>query len=122
MARILIVDDDEQICVLVSRLLEIDGHAVATAMTGVDALAELRARDFDLMLLDLVMPQKGGVETIMEIRTISPSLPIIVMSGRIVFGDASTTRLLGQYGVRAMLSKPFSAEELRSAVNLSLPA
>jgi len=122
MARILVVDDDEQICALVSRLLENDGHEVAVAMTGVDALAELRASAYDLMILDLVMPQKGGIETIMEIRGVSPDLPIVVVSGRVAFGDASTTRLLRQYGALAVLSKPFSADELREAVSESLSA
>ena len=122
MARILVVDDDEQICALVSRLLETDGHEVAVAMTGVDALAELRDNAYDLMILDLVMPQKGGIETIMEIRGVSPDLPIVVVSGRVAFGDASTTRLLQQYGALAVLSKPFSADELREAVSGSLSA
>ena len=122
MARILVVDDDEQICALVSRLLENDGHEVAVAMTGVDALAELRASAYDLMILDLVMPQKGGIETIMEIRGVSPDLPIVVVSGRVAFGDASTTRLLRQCGALAVLSKPFSADELREAVSESLSA
>jgi CheY-like chemotaxis protein len=91
-------------------------------MTGVDALAELTRAVYDLMILDLVMPQKGGIETIMDIRGVTPGLPIIVVSGKITPGDASTTRLLQQYGAIAVLGKPFSADELREAVSASLSA
>lgn len=120
MARILVVDDDEQICALISRILENDGHQTTVEMSGVEALTTLREREFDLLLLDLVMPRKGGIETIMEIREISPGLPIIVVSGNVVFGDASITRLLQQYGTLAVLPKPFTSEQLREAVGNAL--
>ncbi|HKJ86116.1 MAG TPA: response regulator [Spirochaetia bacterium] len=120
MARILVVDDDEQICALISRILENDGHQTTVEMSGVEALAALREGGFDLLLLDLVMPRKGGIETIMEIREISPGLPIIVVSGKVTFGDASITRLLQQYGTLAVLPKPFTSEQLRDAVDKAL--
>lgn len=120
MARILIVDDDEQICDLVSRILVNDGHETVVAHTGSDALLELRGSRFDLLLIDLVMPNKGGVETIMEIRAIAAKLPIVVMSGKVTFGEASVTRLVEHYGALGVLSKPFSSEELRKAVTNAL--
>lgn len=120
MASILVVDDDEQLCTLVSRLLAQAGHEVSLAMSGSEALEQLASRTFDLMLLDLVMPGKGGIETIMEIRTRSPGLPIIVMSGQVTFGDASVTRLVEHYGALAVLSKPFSMDELTTAVDTAL--
>ncbi|MFW5688363.1 MAG: response regulator [Spirochaetota bacterium] len=120
MARVLVVDDDEQICTLVSRLLENDGHTPDVANTGVEALAKLADDSFDLMLLDLVMPDKGGIETIMEIRRTAPGLPIVVMSGKVTFGEASVTRLIEQYGALATLPKPFSSDELRKAVMTAL--
>jgi CheY-like chemotaxis protein len=120
MARILVVDDDEQICALISRILENYGHETTVEMSGVGALATLRELEFDLLLLDLVMPRKGGIETIMEIREISPNLPIIVVSGKVAFGDASITRLLQQYGTLAILPKTFTSEQLRDAVDRAL--
>ena len=120
MATILVVDDDEQLCTLVARLLTAAGHEVSLAMSGGEALEQLGSRTFDVMLLDLVMPGKGGIETIMEIRTISPGLPIIVMSGQVTFGDASITRLVEHYGALAVLSKPFSSDELNDAVTAAL--
>ncbi|MFW6293017.1 MAG: response regulator [Spirochaetota bacterium] len=122
MARILVVDDDEQICALISRILRNEGHEVTARMSGIEALATLRENQFDLLLLDLVMPRKGGLETIMEIRDISPGLPIIVVSGKVVFGDESITRLLKQYGALAVLSKPFTSEQLCEAVSTALTA
>lgn len=120
MARILIVDDDEEICNLVARILENDHHSPAVAFTGAEAIEKLQESSFDALLLDLVMPGKGGIETIMEIRSIAPGLPIIVMSGKVTFGDASVTRLVEQYGALAVLSKPFSSDDLRAALDRAL--
>lgn len=118
MAHILVVDDDEQLCLLVSRLLQMDGHDVDVASSGDAALELLRSDLFDAMLLDIVMPGKGGIETIMEIRSTQPDIPIIVMSGKIPVEDASVTRLVERYGALSILAKPFSADELRSIVRL----
>lgn len=120
MARILIVDDDEQICALVARILENDDHTPETALTGGESIEKLRETSFDALLLDLVMPGKGGIETIMEIRSIRPGLPIVVMSGKVTFGDASVTRLVEQYGALAVLAKPFSSDDLRKALERAL--
>lgn len=117
MARILVADDDEQICGLVTRILSADGHEVEAVWSGVEALTRLGSARFDLLILDLVMPEKGGVETIMEIRESTPKIPIVVTSGRVAFGDASTTRLVEHYGAIGLLQKPFTSESLRRAVN-----
>ena len=121
MTRILVVDDDEQICALVARLLENDGYQVDTAHTGLEALGFLKGASYQLMLLDLVMPQKGGIETIMDLRREAPQLPIVIMSGMITLGDASVTRLIEHYGAMGLLAKPFTADDLRKAVNSVLP-
>lgn len=120
MARILVVDDDEQICSLVARILENDHHTPDIALTGSEAIEKLHETSFDALLLDLVMPGKGGIETIMDIRSIRPGLPIIVMSGKVTFGDASVTRLVEQYGALAVLAKPFSSDDLRTALDQAL--
>ena len=116
MAQILVVDDDEQICTLVSRLLQMDGHEVDVATSGVAALDQLRTDVYDALLLDIVMPEKGGIETIMEIRTTQPDIPIIIMSGKIPVEDASVSRLVSRYGAISILAKPFSADELKEIV------
>lgn len=120
MARILVVDDDEQICNLVARILENDNHTPDVALTGAEAVEKLQQTSFDALLLDLVMPGKGGIETIMEIRSIAPGLPIVVMSGKVTFGDASITRLVEQYGALAVLAKPFSSDQLRETLEQAL--
>ena len=120
MAHILVVDDDEQISTLVSRVLETDGHQVSVGWNGVDALAELEQHEFDLLLIDLVMPEKGGIETIMEIQRVAPGLPIIVMSGKVSLTDVSINRLVQHYGALALLPKPFTTDELREAIGKTL--
>jgi DNA-binding response OmpR family regulator len=116
MAKILVVDDDEQICTLVSRLLQMDSHEVDVATSGADALESLGSDVYDVVLLDIVMPGKGGIETIMEVRATQPDIPIIVMSGKISTEDASVSRLVSRFGAMTILAKPFSADELRESV------
>lgn len=117
MARILVVDDDEQICAIVSRLLRDEGHDVTTVTKATQAVSKLRNHAFDLLLLDLVMPKQGGIDLIMEIRAQQNDIPIIVMSGQIPVGGESVARLVSRYGAAAALAKPFSAEELSAAIN-----
>ncbi len=116
MAQILVVDDDEKICTLVSRLLQMEGHEVDVETSGVGALDRLRSELYDALLLDIVMPEMGGIETIMEIRQTQPDIPIIIMSGKIPVEDASVTRLVSRYGAISILGKPFSADELKRTV------
>lgn len=116
MAKILVVDDDEQICAIVARLLSDEGHEVTTVLRAAQAVSKLRNHTFDLLLLDLVMPKQGGIDLIMEIRAQQNNIPIIVMSGQIPVGGESVSRLVSRYGASAALAKPFSAEELHAAV------
>jgi CheY-like chemotaxis protein len=117
MAKILVVDDDEQICAIVSRLLQDAGHEVTAVMKAAQAVPKLRNHTFDLLLVDLVMPKRGGIDLIMEVRAQQNDIPIIVMSGQIPVGGESVSRLVGRYGAAATLSKPFSADELNAAVS-----
>ena len=68
MARILIVDDELQIRLLLRQLLEKEGHEIEEASNGRMALNLFRERPFDLVILDLIMPEKEGVETIIELK------------------------------------------------------
>src|SRR6266545_6608532 len=84
MARVLAIDDDGAVCATVSVILERAGHQVLTAQDGRGGLKLLEADQFDLLLIDIFMPEMDGLETIRVLRRSKPALPIIVMSGAMV--------------------------------------
>ena len=117
MARILLVDDEEIVLRLFETVLELDHHDVTTARNGNGALRAIADASFDLVITDLVMPDKEGIETIIEMRHLRPELPIIAMSGG---GRGSATDYLdmaAQLGARKTLAKPFSTQALLDAVH-----
>ena len=81
MYRILLVDDDESFRKTVHKVLERAGYEVDDATDGKYVLEAYRRKPCDLILTDLIMPQKEGLETIMEVRRFNPRLKIIAMSG-----------------------------------------
>ena len=120
MSRILIIDDDERIRWLLRRTLECAGHEVEVACNGIDGMKLARAWLADLVITDLVMPEKEGIETIMELRRENAGTPIIAISGG---GHASAEEYLHvakKLGARHTLAKPFSREEILEAVRSAL--
>lgn len=111
-ARVLLVDDDPAIlkglCAAFDRL----GIATETAQDGAQAMERLIASAPDLMITDIIMPEREGLETIMAARARSPALRIIAMSGggRVDSGEfLSVARALGAH---AVLRKPFRPSQL----------
>src|SRR5712675_1488996 len=84
MARILAIDDDGAVCATVGVILGRAGHQVITAQDGRCGLKRLEADQFDLLLIDIFMPEMDGLETMREVRKSRPTLPIIVMSGSMI--------------------------------------
>ena len=122
MAHILIVDDDPAVRGNTARLLAGKGHTVAEAESGEQALSYVDETAVDLVIMDIVMPDKGGVEAIMEIHTLHPRIAAIVMSGKVPLGTAAVDSLMEHCGAKAILSKPFTAAELFAAVEKALAA
>ena len=81
MARILIIDDDVQILSMLRQTLEREGYEVVEASDGEQGEKLFREKPTDLIITDLIMPEKEGVETIKEIRSEFPETKIIAMSG-----------------------------------------
>ena len=122
MAHILIVDDDPVIRSNSGRLLSAKGHTVVEAESGDQALKYVDETAVDLVIMDIVMPNKGGMEAIMEIHALHPRIPAIVMSGKVLLGTGAVVNLIERYGSKAILSKPFTADELLAAVAKALAA
>ncbi|MFH1216133.1 MAG: response regulator [Pseudomonadota bacterium] len=115
MAKILVVDDETQIQDLLKMLLEGLGHSVKTADNGSIGLKLLSHEHFDLVITDIFMPEKEGLETIIEIKRDFPAVKVIAISG----GNGSGcdylpfTRPLGASGC---LNKPFTNHEIVTLV------
>lgn len=117
MSSILVVDDDASVRDVISEILRADGHTVTEAVNGHDALAQLNRQPFDLVITDLIMPEKEGLETIAEIRRRDTEVPIVAISGggRIGPGDyLETSRFIG---ANATLAKPFARQELLTTIH-----
>jgi len=112
MAHILVVDDEDQIRTLIREALEKKGHAVEEASSGAAAVTMLRKAPVDLMIVDVIMPDKGGIETLIEAHKEFAALKTIVMSGRVDTESETFRRMAIQFGASRILSKPFELEEL----------
>ncbi len=121
MARILIVDDEELARFTIRDFLETAGHVVDEATNGKEAIESQNADPFDLIITDILMPEKDGVETTIELKRDYPDLKIIAISGggRTKDLDFVCTILKRAYGFGAdkILAKPFSKEDLLERVN-----
>lgn len=114
MKRILVVDDEIEIRRIAARVLEGAGYEVAQAGNGIEAMNLVGAGDCDLVVLDMVMPEKEGAETVREIRRGHPGLPVLAISG--VVNAAFYLTTAKYLGATATLRKPFTPEELLGLV------
>ncbi len=114
MARVLVVDDDAVTCQLLSEVLERDGITVVWETSPRRALASVCERSVDLAILDVRMPEMGGLELLERLRERIPSLPVIIMTG---FGSVDTAVEAITSGAVDYVSKPMNVDEMRAAVN-----
>lgn len=120
MARILVIDDEDLVRMTVSQMLERDGHTISEAADGQKGLVMLRENPVDLVITDILMPNKEGMETITELRQIYSGLKIIAMSGGGRIRNTGFLSVAEKLGADAVLSKPFRSQQLRDTVNACL--
>jgi two-component system nitrogen regulation response regulator NtrX len=113
MARLLIVDDERNLRRMLASVLEAEGHEVATAADGDEAVLELERSEPDVVLLDLALPGRDGLNVLGTIRSRWPDLPVVMMSGRASLSDAVRATKIGAFH---FLEKPLSPEALLLAV------
>ncbi len=118
---ILLVDDNETIREMGAEALRRDGHTVQLAASGREALRQLRRQGFDLVILDIIMPEGDGIEVLGELRRHFSQIPVIAMSGGGQYLSSETcTDSAEKLGARVSLKKPFDVAELRAAVETAL--
>lgn len=114
--KMLIVDDDANICDLLKRYFENDGYSVKTASNGADGVSFFKIYDPDIVLLDIMLPKKDGWQVCREIREMS-SKPIIMITAK----DEVFDKVLGlELGADDFVVKPFDMKELSARVKAVL--
>lgn len=121
MAHILVIDDNAPLREMLELMLTAAGHSVATAADGCEGVKLFRAARADLVITDLVMPNREGIETILALRRECPGLGIIAISGG---SDHSATWLAmaQQVGACCTFTKPFCFQQLTEAIATILAA
>ncbi len=108
MAHILIVDDEPRVCELIEKYAVFSGHTVTKVMNGEEAVALCRQNDFDLVVMDVMMPKLDGFSACRELRTFS-QVPVMMLSAR----GEEYDRIRGfELGIDDYVVKPFSPREL----------
>ena len=110
--KILLVDDDKLLRNVLHRVLAHAGYDVILAGNGREALAQYKASLPDIVLTDIIMPDKEGLETITELRRHNPTAKIIAMSGGGLMDPGSYLAVARKLGVTATLAKPFGHQEM----------
>lgn len=113
------VDDDRDFAESLADVLRLEGHEVATAYTGEDAISRFREESFDLAFIDVRLPGLNGVQSFREIRRLRPSAQVYMMTGY------SVQQLLDEalaLGARGVLSKPLDIDVVLKAVDSAKPA
>jgi DNA-binding response OmpR family regulator len=116
MAKILVLDDEASIVLMIKKMLEKAGHEVEMALNGRDGMILFEQNKPDLLITDIIMPEKEGLETIFELRQKHPELKIIAISGggRISpEGYLPGAKLLG---ADMVFQKPLDQKEFMQAV------
>ena len=116
MGSILIIDDDIEILEIYREILQREGYDVLAASDGAQGIKLCRDQEVDLVITDIIMPEKEGLETIMELRRDLPDVKIIAMSGGGQIGAEEYLPLAEKLGAQHTLDKPFTPKELLEAI------
>jgi CheY-like chemotaxis protein len=116
MTHILLIDDDEQFRTMLRQLMERNGYEVTEASGGKEGIRLYRESPTDLVITDLIMPGKDGIETIQELKKEFPDIKVIAISGGGRLGPQDYLHLAKMLGARRTLTKPINLTELLKAI------
>ena len=117
MAHILVIDDDSTILDMLQQILEREGYNVVKALNGKEAIKIYREKPTDLIITDIIMPEKEGIETIRELIKGYPNIKIIAISGGgYLLGAEDYLHMAKLLGAQGTLTKPIEREKLLKTV------
>lgn len=114
--QILVIEDDFAVRELILQTLSRAGYQVIAAGDGVEGLNLFREKNPALVITDIVMHQKEGLQTIIELKQEAPGVKVIAMSGGGRYCNADYLKLAKKFGARRTVSKPFMRDELLASV------
>ena len=118
MAHILVVEDDQLLREFIQEVLETKGNNVKTAFDGVDGMKKIRQDPWDLVITDMLMPGRDGIEIIREIKDNHPGVKIIAMSGGgEKIGSHELLPTASMFGADHVLYKPFSIGDILDVID-----
>jgi YesN/AraC family two-component response regulator len=117
MAKIIVIDDEPYILLMLKKMLEKEGHQVDMATNGVEGIDLYHKNGADLIITDIVMPEKEGLETIINLKTENPSLKVIAISGGGRVDSREYLHSAQLLGAEKIFQKPFKKDEIVNAVN-----
>jgi two-component system, NtrC family, response regulator HydG len=112
--NILVVEDDTVFSSVISQLLRRWGHMVEVSITGKDALEKVKGEMFDLVLLDIYLPDTTGLELIPQLKDIRPKIGIVTMTG---YSTEELEKEIRTMGIIYYMSKPFPNNELKEILD-----
>ena len=113
MAQVLVIDDTKNIRVLLTKCLEFEGYTVSTASDGTSALDIISNKRFDLIFLDVRMPEISGTEVLRRIREMGVITPVVMITA---FGTVKNAVECTQLGAVAYLQKPFTENKIKQVL------
>ena len=116
MARILFIEDEEQIRKTSAALLRAAGHEVVTAADGQEGVEQFARQTFDLVITDVLMPRMGGAEMIAAVRRIRPEIKVLATYGGGYVSGVNPVATAQRLDADQLLAKPYSFDDLRAAV------
>jgi DNA-binding response OmpR family regulator len=116
MARILVLDDEPSILLMIKKMLEREGHEVDLALNGLEGMVLFEKNKPELVITDIIMPEKEGLETILELRKKHPELKIIAISGGGRIGPQGYLPSAKYLGADMVFQKPLVPKEFIAAV------
>lgn len=122
MARVLIVDDEPLVCEALGEVFILEGHEVSLASNGVEAMKVVNKDPVDVAIIDIVMPEKDGLQTIEELKKKHPELKIIAISGGSRISNIDFLSMAEQLGTARSFYKPLDNHAIISAVEEILQA
>ena len=114
---ILVVDDESDMCEMLVTILYEEGYVTDIANSGKDAVKKVKDGGVDFVLLDIMMPEMGGIETLQQIKAVRPDIPVVMITAYATLKTAQESMRLGAYDY---ITKPFNPECVKEVIKQGL--